>query len=839
MTERDGADNHQRHRELEQVWGNLPGWGALAAVNHTSVGLRFVVTGLCFFLVGGVLAMLIRTQLALPEQDIVSAGLYSQLFTMHGTVMMFLFAIPVLEGVAMYLVPKMIGTRDLVFPRLSAFGYYCYLFGGLIVLSSLLLQIAPAAGWFMYTPLSNARFSPGPGADFWLLGITFVEISAIAAGVELVVSILLTRANGMSLNRMPIFCWYMLGTALMIIFGFPPLILGSILLELERAAGWVFFDVAGGGDPLLWQHLFWLFGHPEVYIIFLPAAGIVSTLIPVFANRPLVGYRWVVLAIITTGFISFGLWVHHMFTVGIPQLALAFFSVASMLVAIPTAIQLFAWLATLWTGRVRFQLPMLWVSGFLVVFVCGGLTGVMLALVPFNWQVHDTHFVVAHMHYVLVGGMLFPLVAGLYYWLPHVSGRLPSMILGRWGFWLFFGGFNLTFLLMHLTGLLGMSRRVYTYEAGLGWDWLNLLSSVGGFVMALGVAVVIVDFALHFRFGRRAQPNPWQADTLEWATPMPVSAYNFASLPDVGSRHPLWEDPALGERIAAGEYGLARIQHARRDIYGSAPVSGRVCSVIHLPSNSWLPLQLALSVAALCICLLLKVYTGALLAVAVVLFFALRWGWHNGAHPRASPVRVTDPVDPPLHSRTRSGPGLWGMVTSLMADGTLYVALLFGWFYLWTVAPRWQLPDAAPLELTPLLASGLLLSLAVLVYCRALTWLETGSDRKALSGFGASALLGLVHCLVLVWLLLSAPLRPAELAHDAVLTVMLYYQLLHSGLATVLTLLQLQRLRLGYVGKALPYEALVLQPLWLYSLTVFWLSFAAFILLPLAWTGTS
>src|SRR5690554_3053628 len=362
------------HREYDRVWGNWPGWGALAAVNHTSVGLRFIVTGLVFFLIGGVLSMLMRTQLALPEQDIIGPELYNQLFTMHGTLMMFLFAIPVLEGVAMYLIPKMIGARDLPFPRVGAMGYYCYLFGGLIILSSMALSIAPDSGWFMYTPLSST-YSPGPGSDFWLLGITFVEISSVSGAIELLVAILRTRSNGMSLTRMPIFCWYIMVMALMIIVGFPPLILASILLELERAAGFVFFDVAGGGDPLLWQHLFWLFGHPEVYIIFLPAAGIVSTLLPVFAQRPIVGYRWLVLAVITMGFISFGLWVHHMFTVGIPQLAQAFFSLASMLVAIPTAIQIFAWLATLWTGRVVWSLPMLWILGFLIIFVAGGLTG--------------------------------------------------------------------------------------------------------------------------------------------------------------------------------------------------------------------------------------------------------------------------------------------------------------------------------------------------------------------------------------------------------------------------------------------------------------------------------
>ncbi|MEA3482156.1 MAG: cbb3-type cytochrome c oxidase subunit I, partial [Pseudomonadota bacterium] len=434
------------HKNFAKVWDNLPGWGNLAAVNHTSISQRFMLTGVIFFLVGILLAMLIRSQLALPGQTLITADLYSQVFTMHGTIMMFLFAIPVLEGAAMYLIPKMIGTRDLVFPRLSALGYYCYLFGGLILLSSLVLGIAPNSGWFMYTPLSSDDYSAGAGSDFWLLGVTFVEISAVSAGIELTVSILRTRAPGMSLSKMPIFCWYILAMALMIVFGFPPLILASILLELERAAQMPFFDPNAGGDPILWQHLFWLFGHPEVYIIFLPAAGMVSTILPVFAGRPLVGYRWVVLSVIITGFISFGLWVHHMFTVGIPHLAQAFFSIASMLVAIPTGIQIFVWLTTLWVGRVRFELPMLWIFGFLFIFVCGGLTGVMLALVPFDWQVHDTHFVVAHFHYVLIGGMFFPLIAALYYWLPHFSGRMPSMRMGRWAFGLVFVGFNSTFL---------------------------------------------------------------------------------------------------------------------------------------------------------------------------------------------------------------------------------------------------------------------------------------------------------------------------------------------------------------------------------------------------------
>lgn len=831
--------NPRLHQQMDRIWANLPGWGTLAAVNHTTVGLRFIVTGMLFFLFGGVLAMLIRTQLALPGQDILRADVYNQVFTMHGTVMMFLFAIPVLEGLAMYLIPKMLGTRDLAFPRLSAFGYFCYLFGGLIVCSSLFLGIAPATGWFMYTPLSDATFAPGPGSDFWLIGITFVEISAISAGAELVVSILRTRAPGMTLNKMPIFCWYILGMALMIIFGFPPLILASIMLELERAAGMIFFTPEGGGDPLLWQHLFWLFGHPEVYILFLPAAGIVSTLIPVFAQRPLVGYRWIVLSIITMGFISFGLWVHHMFTVGIPQLAQAFFSAASMLVAVPTGIQIFVWLATLWTGKVVFRLPMLWIMGFLVIFVAGGLTGVMLALVPFNWQVHDTHFVVAHMHYVLVGGMFFPLIAGLYYWLPHFSGRMPSHKLGAWGFWLTFIGFNATFLLMHVTGLLGMPRRIYTYEAGLGWDWLNLLSSIGGFIMAAGVAVFILDILLHFRFGSPAPRNPWKADSIEWAMDIPPPRYNFASLPSVTTRHPLWEKPDIALDIAAGEGALTTYEHGRREVLGTDAVTATVKEIMHLPANSWLPLQSAIALAIMCICLLAKAYWVALVAAVVASVLLLRWTTHNGAHPRAAPLGVDEPVNPPLHSRSFNGPGLWGMLVTLLADGTLYLSLLFGWFYLWTVAPQWTVPEESPLSLTTLIICGALLSLTVLAYQRLVARLRNSQDAGLARDFWLTTGLGCAHLLVLLWVYLGSALESTRLAHDSVLALMLFYLIFHSGLAVIVTGLQAWRVTQGYINRALPYEPMVLWPFWVYTLAIFWLAVAAFVLLPMAWPATA
>ena len=359
----------------------------------------------------------------------------------------------------------------------------------------------------MYTPLSSNAYTPGINADVWLLGVTFVEISALSLAMEIVVSILKMRAPGMSLDRMPIFGWYILVTAMMMIVAFPPLILGSILLEVERAFGLPFFDPTRGGDALLWQHLFWLFGHPDVYIIFLPMAGVLSTIIPVFANRPLVGYRAIVVAIIALAFLSFGIWVHHMFTVGIPHLALAFFSLGSAIVAVPTAVQIFAWLATLAHGRPRWDVPMLYVFGFFFVFVMGGLTGVMLAMVPFDWQAHDTYFVVAHMHYVVAGALAFPMLAALYYWLPLLTGRTAVHRLSVPAFWLVFIGFNLTFFMMHLTGLLGMPRRIYTYHGDEGWNWLNLLSSVGGFVMTIGFALVVIDLrgATPLRASRAAQ----------------------------------------------------------------------------------------------------------------------------------------------------------------------------------------------------------------------------------------------------------------------------------------------------------------------------------------------
>jgi cytochrome c oxidase subunit I+III len=460
---------------------------------------------------------------------------------MHGTVMMFLFAIPVVEAIAVYLLPGMLGARDLPFPRLSAYAYWAYAFGGLAFFCTLFVGLAPDGGWFMYPPLTGTKYSPGMNADFWLLGIGFIEISAIAGAIELIVGILFTRAPGMTLSRMPVYAWAMLVVGVMIVFAFPAIIAGTALLEMERAFDWPFFIAERGGDPLLWQHLFWFFGHPEVYIIFLPAAGMVSTMIPTIAGQPLVGRGTVIVALVAVGFFSFALWAHHMFTAGLGLMSMSFVSVASMAVAVPTSIQVFAWIATLWRGTIRMSAPALFLLGFMFIFVLGGLTGVMVAVLPFDWQVHDTYFIVAHFHYVLIGGMVFPVFAAMYYWLPLVNGNLLSERLARWIFGLMFGGFNIAFFPMHLTGLLGMPRRVYTYGAEQGWGLLNMVSTVGAFLFAGGVLLFIVDAVRALRRPARAAGNPWRASTLEW---LPSEDYATRSIPQVDSADPLWDRPA-------------------------------------------------------------------------------------------------------------------------------------------------------------------------------------------------------------------------------------------------------------------------------------------------------
>jgi cytochrome c oxidase subunit 1 len=527
---------------LERTWAEPPGFvGWLKRVDHRSIGKRYIATAFVFFVLAGVLALMMRLQLAVPDNHLLGPDKYDQFFSVHGTAMMFLFAVPVMEAMAVYLVPLMVGTRNIAFPRLNAFSYWVYLFGGAMLFVALLLDAGPDIGWFNYVPLSGPEYSPGKRSDFWSQLITFTEISALAVSVELVVTIFKLRAPGMSLNRIPLFVWSMLITSFMIIFAMPSIVLDSTMLILDRLVGTHFFNPAEGGDPLLWQHLFWFFGHPEVYIIFIPALGMVSSIISTFARRPVFGYLGMVLALVATGVIGFGLWVHHMFATGLPPLGMSFFTAASMMIAIPSGLQIFCWIATLWDGEIRFATPLLFVVGFFFIFIIGGMSGVMLAAMPIDWQVHDSFFVVAHFHYVLIGGAVFPLLGGICYWFPKMTGRMLSERAGKWSFWLFFVGFNIAFFPMHQLGLDGMPRRIYTYSADTGWGPLNLLSTLGAVVIAASLLVMIWNIVRSARSGAPAGDNPWGAATLEWATSSPPPPYNFLYIPTVNSAYPLWE----------------------------------------------------------------------------------------------------------------------------------------------------------------------------------------------------------------------------------------------------------------------------------------------------------
>jgi cytochrome c oxidase subunit I+III len=571
---RDGPEltGEALHARLEKTWRREPGlWGWLSTVDHKEIGVRYIVTAFVFQALGGLLALAMRAQLAAPESGLIDPDRYNQIFTMHGTTMMFLFAVPVMEAMAVFLIPLMLGTRNIAFPRLNAFSYWVYLAGGILLWVAFVLNVGPDAGWFSYVPLAGPEFSPGKRIDVWAQMVTFTEIAALAVAVEITATILKQRAPGMTLARMPLFAWAMLVVSLMVIFSMPAVTLASSFLLSDRLVGTQFFNSYEYGDSLLWQHLFWFFGHPEVYIIFLPAAGFVSEIVQTFSRRPTFGYTAIVLAFSGTGLLSFGLWVHHMFATGLPRLGYAFYTAASMAIAIPAGVQIFCWIATMWDGRPKFHTPLLYVVGFVIVFVVGGLTGVMLASVPIDLQLHDTYFVVAHFHYVLIGGAVFPLLGAVTYWFPKFTGRMMSETVGKWNFWLTFVGFELAFAPMHWLGILGMPRRVYTYPAGLGWEISNMLSTIGAFVLAGGVLLFVLNALVSIRRGKVAGPNPWDAPGLEWAASSPPASYNHAHIPVVTGRVPLWEHRealpvAQGLRVDDRELLLTTVIDAEPDL---------------------------------------------------------------------------------------------------------------------------------------------------------------------------------------------------------------------------------------------------------------------------------
>jgi len=520
----------------------------VVTVDHKRLGIMYIVMALVFLVIGGIEATLMRVQLAVPDAHFISPEVFNTLFTMHGTTMVFLMGMPILAGFANYLIPLQIGTRDLAFPRLNSFAFWITCFGGLLLYSSYLTAPAlfggapaPDFGWFGNAPLTEPTYSRGNAADYWVLGLIIVGFGSIAGAVNVATTILTMRTQGMTLGRMPLFTWITLVVQCMILIVVSPLTATLILLFLDRSLGAHFFDTQAGGSAVLWRHFFWFFGHPEVYVLMLPGFGFVSEIIPVFSRKVIFGYPAMVAATVSIGFISLGVWAHHMFAVGMSPAANTFFAISTGLVAVPTGIKLFNWLGTMWGGRIRMKTPMLFCMGFLVQFLCAGITGVMLSVVPFTWQLTETYFVVAHFHFVLIGGLVFTVFAAIYYWFPKATGRMLSERLGKWHFWLFLIGFNLTFIPQHFAGMLGMPRRVYTFLPERGLELWNLVSSIGVPFQLAGVLCLVWNLIRSLRQGELAGNDPWDAWTLEWATSSPPAEYNFAKLPVVHSRRPLWD----------------------------------------------------------------------------------------------------------------------------------------------------------------------------------------------------------------------------------------------------------------------------------------------------------
>jgi len=584
----------------------------LTATNHKNIGILYLVTSFVFFIVGGVEALLIRLQLGAPNNTLLSPEVYNQIFTMHGTTMIFLFAMPILIGFGNYLVPLMIGARDMAFPRLNQLSYWMFLFGGLLMYSSFLLGGAPDAGWFAYAPLTGAQFSQTHGMDFWALGIILMGLGSTVGAINFIVTILNMRAPGMTFFRMPLFVWQMLVTTFLILFAIPSLTVDAILLFLGRNFGAPFYVASQGGDPLLWQHLFWFFGHPEVYVLILPAFGIISEVMPVFSRKPIFGYGAIVYSGIAIGFLGFSVWAHHMFAVGLDPVADAVFSADSMIIAVPTSIKIFNWIATMWGGKINFKAPLLFAVGFIAMFIIGGLSGVSLAVVPIDFQVEDTYFVVAHLHYVLFGGTVFAIFSGIFYWFPKATGRLLDDRLGKWQFWIMFAGFNLTFFPMHILGLLGMPRRIYTYGSGLGWDTWNLIETVGAFIVVVAIMIFLWNLYASLRGGSIAGNDPWDGQTLEWTTTSPPPAYNFAVIPNVHSRRPFWEQKyprTLREKTASP--GPVAQQEAH--------------SAIELPEGSFNPVVVAAGLLIASFGLIYAAWLVVVLGVGVVFTGIVGW----------------------------------------------------------------------------------------------------------------------------------------------------------------------------------------------------------------------
>jgi cytochrome c oxidase subunit I len=581
-------------------------WSWITTVDHKRIGILYGSTAFFFFLLGGIEALLLRIQLGSPDNTFLSPDTYNQLFTMHGTTMIFLAIMPLSAMFFNFMVPLQIGARDVAFPRLNAFSYWVFLLGGLFLNSSWLFGKAPDTGWFGYANLTSKQYSPGLNVDFWMIGLQVLGIASLAAAVNFFVTIINLRAPGMKLMRMPMFVWMTFITQVLLLLAFPVITVALFLLMFDRFFGTHFFVPSGGGDPILWQHLFWIFGHPEVYILILPAFGIVSEILPVFSRKPLFGYAAMVFSGVFIAFLGFGVWSHHMFATGMGPIADTFFALSTMLIAIPTGVKIFNWIGTMWGGSLQFRTPMYFAVAFIAMFIIGGLSGVMHSPPPADLQQTDTYFVVAHFHYVMFGGSIFGLTAGAYYWWPKMFGRVLNESLGKLHFWLMLIGFNLTFFPMHFVGLNGMARRTYTYSAGLGFETLNQIETAGSMVLALSFLVFLINIIRTWRKPRNAPADPWNGATLEWAIPSPPQEFNFAEIPVVHGRDPLWE--------------------TKRERGGTLPEPARVSGRgIHMPNPSYWPVVSAIGVLAVLMSLMFLSHFGPLgvVVAAGILFLGV------------------------------------------------------------------------------------------------------------------------------------------------------------------------------------------------------------------------
>lgn len=596
------------------------GWLSwFSTVDHKKIGIMYMISAFVFFMIGGIEALIMRLQLATPNGTVLSPDVYNQLMTMHGTTMVFLAVMPLNVGFGNYIVPLMIGARDMAFPRLNALSIWMFILGGLMLYSSFMLGGAPNAGWFAYAPLTEKAYNPSHGMDFWILGLTLTGVASIAGGVNFIVTVLNMRAPGLKLNRMPLFVWAQLVTQFIVIFAFPSLTVAQVFLLFDRNFGTRFFLANQGGDPMLWLHLFWFFGHPEVYILILPAFGIISEILPVFSRKPIFGYAFIAYSSVAIGFLGFLVWAHHMFGTGLGPLVDAFFSGASMLIAIPTGVKIFNWIGTLYGGSLQLKAAMYYALGFIAMFTIGGITGITLASPPVDLQQTDSYYVVAHFHYVLFGGAIFGLFAGAFYWFPKFTGRYLNETLGKIQFWILLIAFNVTFGPMHALGTDGMPRRIYTFEPGMGWDFWNMVETIASFGIAIAVAMFMWNLIISMRAGQRASNDPWDGATLEWATESPPPAYNFPKIPTVHSRRPLWDTkyPDLEVSHAASTRPMRRKQVVALDTEADDQALFDPSS-IHLPSPTFGPLYVALAITIVFYSVLYLSDTGGLSAIGAL-----------------------------------------------------------------------------------------------------------------------------------------------------------------------------------------------------------------------------